>query len=295
MCKTHKIAKELDVNILKQLRGAEVLDVPEHGELEDAVYLVEKEGEKFVLKTGNFNPNEIDDNWELAEKGIQVQRITESQPGEYILYEYIDAPLLAQKDFWSDANMQRVFGLHKRIEEELRDRPITQEQRTEALTWIDSKVLGEWLKAITGSVYSSEQEDEIRQVFEAHKQSWEPVWVYSDNNAEHYVDLGDELAVLDARIDLRPEYYMDMRYLTWVILRMPIDLLDLEWVRGWVEKLGGEKKRLMTFLVSLIGILWDIHANEKHKGHNIEKTEKITEIVDWVVDELQGSPSASSG
>lgn len=99
MCKTHKLAKELEVTILKQLKGAEVLPVPDHGELEDGSYLVERDGEKFVLKTGGFDEHEVDDNWDLAEMGFRTRMVFETVPEEYILYEYIDEPVLANKEF----------------------------------------------------------------------------------------------------------------------------------------------------------------------------------------------------
>lgn len=289
MCKTHEIAKELEVKILKQLKGAAVLDLPESGPLEAGVYLVEQEGEKMVLKTGGFNPNEADDNWTLSDAGVRVQMISEWKPDEYILYEYIDAPLLANQEFWREGSMKKVFDLHAQIEEALADRPLGEEDAAAGKRWIEEKVLGEWLPKITDNPYSSQEVARIRQVLEATREEWEPVWAYSDNNAEHYVDMGSELAVLDARIDLRPKHYMDMRYLAWVILRMPPDELNLEWVQGWVQRLGAERKRLITFLISLVGIMWDIYGNEKHGGRNKEKTEVIKEITEWVLGELENS------
>lgn len=286
MCKTHKIADKLGVKILKRLRGAEVVDVPEHGELEDGVYLVEKDGEKFVLKTGNFNSQEVNDNWSLSEIGVRTQRVTESMSGEYILYEYLEAPLLSTKEFWADSNMTRVFELHRKIAEGLQNRPMTEEQVKEAAEWIEQRPLGEWLR---GSGCSTEEQAKLRGVAEQHV-SWKTkaglAWVYRDNNADHYVDMGDELAVLDADIMVKPKHYMDMRYLAWTILWMPENKLTLDWVKGWVDRLGNKKERLVTFLGSLIGILWDIYSNGTYAKSQMGRVDKIREIVELVVNEL---------
>jgi hypothetical protein len=140
-------------------------------------------------------------------------------------------------------------------------------------------------------VYSAEEAQRLVEIIE--KQSgWRTkeglAWVYRDNNADHYVDLGEDLAVVDADISIRPKYYMDMRYLAWVILKMPYEMLSLDWVKKKVEEIGGGEARLTTFLISLIGILWDIHDNVKHKGEFADKTDKIKEIVSWVTNELGG-------
>ncbi len=287
MCKTHKFADQLEVKLLKQLKGAAVLDIPQSGPLEDGSYLVEDgAGQKMVLKTGNFNPHETDDNWELSDMGVRVRMISESQPDEYILYEYLDAPLLASQQFWQPEQMQRVFDLHRQIAAGLAHRPQSAEEAANAKKWVEERVLGEWLVKITDNPYTPEEAEQIRQVLESAQAEWEPVWAYTDNNAEHYVDMGTELAVVDARIDMRPPHYMDMRYLAWVILQMPSEELSLEWVQGWVAKLGAERQRLVTFLISLVGIMWDIYGNEKHGGRNKEKTEMIREITKWVLERL---------
>lgn len=291
MCKTHRIAKELDARLLKQLRGGQQLDVPDHGELEDASYLVEKEGEKFVLKTGKFNPNEVDDNWALADMGIMVRQVTESVPDEYILYEYIDSPILSSGAFWTDENLLRVWKLHSEIAKGIKDREISDEDLAKGVEWVEKKPLEAWIKGITGPVYTEDEARGVREVVENHP-TWRSKegmrWVYRDNNADHYADIGEELAVVDADISIRPKHYMDMRYLAWVILKMPDELLTLDWVKKRVGDLGREPERYTTFLMSLIGILWDMHSNERHKGEFVDKTDKIKEIVDWVVKELGG-------
>jgi hypothetical protein len=157
--------------------------------------------------------------------------------------------------------------------------------------WIEKKPLEAWVNGIADKIYTKDQAAKLVQLVEAHP-SWQTKegleWIYKDNNADHYLDTGDSLVVVDAEIALRPKHYMDMRYLAWTILKMPDEVLNLDWVKKKVEEIGGGEARLTTFLLSLIGILWDIHDNEKHKGEFAEKTDKIKEIVGWVVKELGG-------
>lgn len=291
MCRTHKIARQLDVQILKHLKGSEQLDVPDSS-LEDGSYLVEKEGEKFVLKTGNFTENEVDDNWALADMGIPVRQITEAERDNYILYEYVDAPVLSSQQFWDDNNMKKVFDLHGRIAEALAGKLIPEDME-EVRQWIYDKPVQTWLRPLEGNVYTTDQvthlENLIGKWVDKVTVSEDGLQrIYKDTNGDHYINSEAGLVVVDADIQVRPKYYMDMRYLAWVILKMPSQDLSLDWVKDWVITLGKNPRRLLTFLLSLIGILWDIHSNEKHKGEHIEKTDKIKEIVDWVVKELGG-------
>lgn len=290
MCKTHKIAKELEVEILKHLKGAEVLDVPDEGELTEGSYLVERDGEKFVLKTGGFDEHEVDDNWDLADMGLRNRMVYETVPNEYILYEYIDSPVLATKEFWTEENLQKVWEFHHKLAEGLREREITDSDVEEGVKWVEEKPMGKWLEEIADKVYPPEKIQEIRSTLNKYREQWSSkdglAWMYKDNNADRYIDTGTEIVMVHRGRHLRPKQYMDMRYLAWVILKMPYELLTLAWVKDKVHGLGNEPARYLTFLMSLIGILWDMHGSRDQEGEFRDKTEKVKEIVEWVMGEL---------
>jgi len=290
MCKTHQIAKQLDVTLLKRLDGAKVLPVPEHEPLEPGSYLVEKDGEKFVLKTGNFNDHEVDHNWELADAGTPVRNITESVPGEYILYEYVDAPLMAASEYWSDAEMQKVFNLQHEIEAKLNRVLFTDKDVKQAINWLNDRPLGLWLKETTNNPWRHEEVAKIREAIRPYMTEWSIAEglerVYRDNNGEHYVDSPTGLVVLDVDIATRPKHYMDMRYLAWVILTMPMEFLSTEWVMEWLTKLRADQAHYITFLLSLVGIMWDIYANPGYAGQHEDKGEIVKELVTWLIDRV---------
>ena len=286
---TKLIAEQLGAKILKRLRGAEVLDVDLSKSLEPGVYLAEKDGQKFNLKTGNFNPHEIVDNKKLASLGIRTHIVIDSKEGEYILYEYLDAPLLAQKDFWSDENIKRVVELQQRIRDGLANQQPVEADVKEAKEWLWERINTKWLPALVPNVLSEEVAERIKKFYQEHEDIWAKLTlVYHDNNADHYVDLGDELAVLDADLAFRPQEYMNMRYLAWVLLKAPKEQVGdpVIWAQKWAEYLNAGPEHYATWLLSIIGTLWDVHGNERSKGQYLDKTEYVKKILEWVMGKL---------
>lgn len=304
MCKTHQIAEELGVEVKQQMRGSERIDIftgmlhqvavgrdaSKCPELKDGTYLVEKDGQRFVLKTGKINPQEIKDNQLLEDRFIRVRKVVKAEPGSYILYEFIDAQPLSAKDFWTDENIQRVIDLQNEIREVLSDQVPSTGANRDAVAWLRAKVDTEWLPLLVPSIISQETADTILNIVKKYVDNgFQLSCIYRDNNADHYLDLGDELAVVDVDLVFRPKEYMNMRYLSWVLLKMPPEAWSgsaLDWARKWANHLGATSEHYFTWLISLIGILWDIHGNEKTKEENIERTEDIKQILDWVISKL---------
>lgn len=288
MSKTQQIAEELGLELVARLHGGEELSIG--GEPEDGVYLVKKNGQKMVLKTGNFNPQEIKDNQLLEDKFIRVRKIISAEPRNYILYEFINAPLLARKDFWTDENIQRVIALQNEIREALSDQVPSTGANRDAVSWLRARVDEKWLPSLVPSVLSQETSDTILDIVKKRVNSGIQLnCIYRDNNADHYLDLGDELAVVDVDLAFRPKEYMNMRYLSWVLLKMPPEAWGgsaLNWAKRWADYLGATSEHYFTWLISLIGILWDIHASEEHKGEHLDKSEDIKQVLDWVITEL---------
>lgn len=286
---TKLIEEQLGVKILKQLRGAEVLDMAADQVAAAGVYLVERGGQKMILKTGNFNQNEVLDNQKLSDLGIRTRKILDSKPDEYILYEYLNTPLLAQKDYWSDENMKRVFLLHDKIKSVLSDQVPSTGARQEASQWVKDRINSKWLPLLAPQIISEEVADRIRKFYQEREDVWGHLaCIYHDNNAEHYVDLDNELAVLDADLTFRPKEYMNMRYLCWVLFKAPPEHIGdpVAWAEKWADYLNATPEHYATWLISLIGDLWDIWGNEKTKGQQIEKTEDIKKVLNWVITKL---------
>jgi len=300
MSKTQQIAEKLGLKVLNRLqwrkvmlpsqvfKNGEVADLPE-GELEDGVYLVEKDGQKFVLKTGKFNEREVEDNQKLGELGVPVRKVISHQPGEYILYEYLDAPTLAQKDFWTDENIKRVLTLQTEMEEKLAVIQLTPEQVQTGKDWIGERITKEWLNPCVPKALTEEQAQGIRDLYTQNEELFSDIVpVFRDNNADHYVDSGDKLAVIDVDISAKPRYYMNMRYLSWVFLNAPKEQIGdpVAWAQKWAEYLNAEPKHFATWLVSLVGILWDIYGNEGSPWQKSDKTEDIKQVLNWVIGKL---------
>jgi len=287
MSKTQQIAEELGLKLISRLHGGEQL--PISGELQDGVYLVEKDGQKLVLKTGNFNEHEVEDTRKLKKLGIRAPEIIDSKDGAYVLYEYLGKPL-ATEDFWTDANIKRVLELQNKIRNVLLDQVPNPVSNQNATTWLQSRIEKEWLPPLVPEILSQETATEITRI--CNEKLISPgaqlTCIYRDNNADHYIDLGNELGIVDADISGRPREYMNMRYLSWVLLTMPMEQLGdpIAWAEKWAGYLNADEAHFATWLLSLVGILWDIHANEKHKGEHIEKTEAIKKILNWVIEKL---------
>lgn len=293
MSKTQEIAGQLGVKILKRLNGSAVLDIDQN-DLPEGVYLVEDaEGEKSILKTGGFNKNEIDDNWRLAEIGVATRTITEAVPGEYILYEYVDAPVLATLDFWSEEKMDKVFALHHRIETELNKEPVTEEEIDTLISWVSERPYKVWLDETTDNPWGEEEVAEFRKIIDDHRELWSTPSnaerASYDTHAENYLWNHGELVVMDADITTIPKHYTDMRYLAWVILKMPPEEVSIEWIQSWVERLGKDRARLFTFFISMLGIMWDMKGNKQFKGErkHVNKVEVVKETIYWLVDQLK--------
>lgn len=290
MSKINEITEKLGIKILKRLRGAEVLSVDDSQNINEGnVFLVEKDGQKMVLKTGNFNKNEVADNQRLAGLGVRTHKILDSKPDQYILYEYLDAPLLAQKDFWSDENIKRVIVLHQQVRDGLANQQPTDADIKEAKEWLVERINTKWLPVLVPSVLSEELADRIKKFYQEHEDIWTKfALIYRDNNAEHYVDLDDQLAVLDIDLTFRPKEYMNMRYLSWVLLKAPKEQIGdpVVWAQKWAEYLNIGPEHYATWLLSLVGTLWDIHGNEKTKGEHTDKTEDVKKVLGWVMTKL---------
>ncbi|MFA5967258.1 MAG: hypothetical protein WC805_01950 [Patescibacteria group bacterium] len=286
---TTLIAEQLGVKILKRLRGAEVLDAIDAEDLKGNVFLVEKDGQKMVLKTGNFNKNEVADNQKLSSLGIRTHKVLDSKSGEYILYEYLDAPLLAQKDYWSDENLERVIALHQQIRDGLASQQPTDADIKEAEDRLWERINTKWLPILVPNVLTADIAERIKKFYQERKDIWGKIaLIYRDNNAEHYVDLSDQLAVLDVDLIFGPKEYMNMRYLCWVLFKSPQEHIGdpAVWAQKWTEYLKATPEHYATWLLSLIGILWDIYGNENSKGQQIEKTENIKKLLAFVMDKL---------
>lgn len=286
---TKLIAEQLGAKILKRLRGAEILDASNTDDLQGNVFLVEKDGQKMVLKTSNFNKNEIADNQKLVSLGIRTHKVLDSKPDEYILYEYLNAPLLAQKDFWSDENIKRVVELQQRIRDGLANQQPTEADVKEAKEWLWERINTKWLPALVPNVLSEDIAERIKKFYQNNENIWgQLACVYRDNNAEHYVDLSDQLAVLDVDLTFRPKEYMNMRYLSWVLLKAPKEQIGdpVVWAQKWAEYLNIGPEHYATWLLSLVGTLWDIHGNEKTKGEHTDKTENVKKVLEWVMTKL---------
>jgi hypothetical protein len=300
MCRTHKIADQLEVKLLNLVQGASVLPLPE-GPLEDRTYLVDKDGTKMILKTGHFADNEIENLKWFKGLGIEVPKILQAEEGEYILEEYFDAPMFTKVDYWSDENMKRIFAFNNMVREKLSVRPAGAQDKENFLKWVSGKVAidGGWLAPCVPVAISEEKAREIRQAFSDHQSLYEDVvLVYFDNNADHYIDLGEEVGVIDIDLSYRVRPYMNMRYLAWVLLNAPREEIgDVgAWLTKWTVFDNAGPPHYATLLVSLVGIMWDIYGNLGSRwSDSKEKTGDINQAIDWTLNQLKESNEVKNG
>ncbi|OGB74376.1 hypothetical protein A2V68_01370 [candidate division Kazan bacterium RBG_13_50_9] len=296
-----QICGELGVTPVAQFRGGEKLPL---GEEAATMYLVEGPERKLKnLKVGNFNEDEArKTNW-LRERlaGSKLARVPEvlrEESGRYILFEHVNGLPLSRESFWKMPSvMDRSFMALSEIDQVLNQEPLSNTEVQEGRDWVRKKLESEWVEPILqdaeltrGGLFTPEFIHHIQSYAGQHQDKLgDIVRIWRDPNGDHMIvpyDTTDRrMGIVDIDIGTRPRHYMPMRLLAWSLLRMADDKLLLEtWVRNNREQqhLGAEVNP--TFVLSLVGILYDLATGEKDNKSKrliaIEVKNIIREIID---------------
>lgn len=274
-----QIFEELGFTPTSRFSGADRYEIEAGQPLEGHVFSGRlTDGSRVVVKTDNFNGGSAEAEAQLTEelRGMlaisrywRVHRLL-ANGADYNVYRLVAGEPFAKGLSWEIGHMTTTIHSLEEMEELLNQTKPTPENEAFGRRWwrehagsLDSKWMAPPLaqglldpteaKQITG--YLAEQAPTLDRVSR----------IYRDPNGGHFFSISDgRTELVDVDISYRPINYMKMRYFAWAVLAMPEEVWNRDNmnVPEWVDEIRRlsnlSEETQPTFVVSLVGTLWDV-------------------------------------
>lgn len=268
------------------------------------------DGTRAVVKTGHFNGDSVEKEVIytkalgeiLAGSQYWVVRPPLKSGADHIVYPLVQGTPLSKDFFWDVGSMSQITQQLRGMEAMMNTTSISVYDESSGRQWWRERmgmpqqnhIQGKWMAPVVKqNLLNRDAAMEIIQYLDRHATALDDIArIYRDPNGDHFFLLGNgRTEIVDVDISYRPRHYMEMRYLAWALLNTPkADLNVHKWVGNIreVAKLGADTEP--TFVVSLIGTLWDISreiANlepESERYHQLRmKAIEIREIIESII------------